>query len=296
MEHSFSVKIAEKLGITPAILLNNIFFWTRYNEANDRNYHDGMYWTFNSSKSWKELFPYLTDRQISYALKKLKDEGYIITGNYNEMKYDRTLWYAITELGKSIIQNCQMDITKLSNGNDKIVESIEQNCQIETTILLNQNDNFGDSKEQFCKNEMTIMSNRSDNFVEPIPDINTDINTDINKKKNTKEKSKEFVVYDPDEKLNQAIHEFIAFRESIKAKITDHGIDLMLKKLDKLANNNDDKIEIINNSIIGGWKGIFELNKQGQKNNGRQTMQDFAETGKEWLNEREGVLNSNFGN
>ncbi|HAB60889.1 MAG TPA: hypothetical protein DCE48_09325 [Lachnospiraceae bacterium] len=274
MEHSFSVKIAEKLGITPAILLNNIYFWTRYNEANDRNYHDGMYWTFNSSKSWKELFPYLTDRQISYALKKLKDEGYIITGNYNEMKYDRTLWYAITELGKSIIQNCQMDITKLSNGNDNNVES----------------------KEQFCENEMTIMSNRSDNFVEPIPDINTDINTDINKKKNTKEKSKEFVVYDPDEKLNQAIHEFIAFRESIKAKITDHGIDLMLKKLDKLANNNDDKIEILNNSIIGGWKGIFELNKQGQKNNGRQTMQDFAETGKEWLNEREGVLNSNFGN
>ena len=295
MEHSFSVEIAEKLGITPAILLNNIYFWTRYNEANDRNYHDGMYWTFNSSKSWKELFPYLTDRQISYALKKLKEEGYIITGNYNEMKYDRTLWYAITELGKSIIHNCQMDITKLSNGNDKIVESIEQNCQIETTNLLNQNNNFGDSKEQICKNESTIMSNRIDKFVEPIPDINTDINTDNNKKKNTKENI--HVVYDPDENLNKAIHDFIDYRNGpkSKSKISDHGINLMIKKLYKLADNNDDRIEILNNTIIGGWTGIYALQKQGQKQNGKQTMQDFAETGKEWLSEREGVLNNSFG-
>ena len=124
MQHSFNVEIAKKYGILEAVLLNHLWFWIKKNKANNTNYFDGNYWTYNSKKAFSELFPYASERQIDYALKKLIDCGLVITGNYNKSSYDRTLWYAITKVGYSILQNCEMETTKLLNGNDEIVQPI----------------------------------------------------------------------------------------------------------------------------------------------------------------------------
>ena len=124
MEHSFDVDIAKRYGIHAAILLKNIYFWIEKNRANDTNFYDGYYWTFNSKKAFAELFPYMNARQVDYALQKLIDDKLIITGNYNKVAYDRTLWYAITKKGYSILQNCEMESTKKENGNDNGVEPI----------------------------------------------------------------------------------------------------------------------------------------------------------------------------
>lgn len=124
MQHSFDVEIASKYGVHAAILLNNLYFWIEKNRANDANFYDGHYWTYNSKKAFAELFPYMNSRQIDYALKKLIDDGIVITGNYNKSSYDRTLWYAITKKGYSILQNCKMETTKLGNGFDEIVKPI----------------------------------------------------------------------------------------------------------------------------------------------------------------------------
>lgn len=124
MEHSFNIEIAKKYGIKEAIILNNLYFWIEKNRANNKHFYDGYIWTYNSKKSFAELFPYLTERQIKYSLEKLIDEGLVIKGNYNKLAYDRTLWYAITEKGYSILQNCPMEQTKLSNEKDKIVQPI----------------------------------------------------------------------------------------------------------------------------------------------------------------------------
>lgn len=124
MEHSFDVMLAQKYGVNAAVLLKHFEFWIAKNKANGKNYFDGNYWTYNSRKAFAELFPYMNARQIDYALKKLIDDGLIITGNYNKSTYDRTLWYAITKKGYSILQNCEMEVTKLENGFDNIVEPI----------------------------------------------------------------------------------------------------------------------------------------------------------------------------
>lgn len=124
MQHSFNVEIAKKYGILESVLLNHLWFWIKKNKANNTNYFDGNYWTYNSKKAFSELFPYASERQIDYALKKLIDCGLVITGNYNKSSYDRTLWYAITKVGYSILQNCEMETTKLLNGNDEIVQPI----------------------------------------------------------------------------------------------------------------------------------------------------------------------------
>lgn len=127
MQHSFDVELAQKYGLLEAIIFNNLNFWIAKNEANETNFHDGYYWTYNSVKAFSRLFPYVSERQIQYALKHLVDEGIIQTGRYNQMAYDRTLWYAFTDFGKSIMQNCKMEKLNLSNGNVDFVEPIPDN-------------------------------------------------------------------------------------------------------------------------------------------------------------------------
>lgn len=127
MKHTFDVEIAEKYGINCAILIDNLYFWIKKNEANGTNYYDGKYWTYNSVKAFRILFPYLSARMISNALSKLEEEGLIITGNYNQSSYDRTKWYALTDKAYSIIEKGELHFTKVQNGNDKSDKPIPDN-------------------------------------------------------------------------------------------------------------------------------------------------------------------------
>lgn len=115
MQHHFDIEIASEYGLIEAILLDNFWFWVCKNEANEKNYHDGNYWTYNSTKAMTKLFPYLSQRKIQNALGRLIDSGVLVTGNYNASKYDRTLWYAFTEKGKCIMQKREMEHDKMSN-------------------------------------------------------------------------------------------------------------------------------------------------------------------------------------
>src|SRR5574344_2696932 len=124
MQHSFNIELAKEYGILEAIIINNLFFWIEKNKANDVSYYDGTYWTYNSIKALNELFPYASERKISYALKHLEEEGIIKTGNYNKLAYDRTLWYAFTEKGISILQKCCFHFTKSTNAFYKSDEPI----------------------------------------------------------------------------------------------------------------------------------------------------------------------------
>lgn len=131
MQHNFDVDIAEKYGLKEAILLNHLWFWVEKNKANEVHYYDGTYWTYNSIKAFNKLFPYLSERQINNTLKSLKERGIIQTGNYNKSTYDRTMWYAFTKMGVSIMQKCKMEDAKMSNG---YVENVKPIPDINTDI------------------------------------------------------------------------------------------------------------------------------------------------------------------
>lgn len=125
--HSFDTEIAEKYGVNAAILFYHIVFWIEKNEANETNYHDGHYWTYNSIKAFKTLFPYMGEKQIRNALKKLTDEGLIITGNYNKSPCDRTMWYSLTEKAVSILPKGRMEIAERAHENSQKGEPIPDN-------------------------------------------------------------------------------------------------------------------------------------------------------------------------
>lgn len=78
--------------------------------------------------------------------------------------------------------------------------------------------------------------------------------------------------------LNETINEFVKMRKLIKKPMTSNAINLMIKKLNKLANNDIDRIIILNNSIENSWQGIFEL-KGGVKTGTNNKKDKEASTG-----------------
>lgn len=60
-------------------------------------------------------------------------------------------------------------------------------------------------------------------------------------------------------------------RKAIKKPLTTRGLELMIKKLYKLTTDIDEQIEILNNSIMNNWQGIFPL-KQESKTNKKEIL------------------------
>ena len=67
----------------------------------------------------------------------------------------------------------------------------------------------------------------------------------------------------------KAIDDFMEFCKKIKAPMTERAITLLHTSLDSLAGDDETKIMILNQSILNGWKGVFELKseKGGYKQN-----------------------------
>ena len=136
MIYCFDGRVAKEYGVNAAVILYNLDFWIKKNKGNEKHFYDGTYWTYNSARAFTEVFEFLSERQIQACLKKLVDDGILITGNYNKIAYDRTLWYAITKKGYSILRNGEMETTKLSNGTTQIVEPIPDiNTNINKDII-----------------------------------------------------------------------------------------------------------------------------------------------------------------
>lgn len=147
-EHSFDIDIAKEYGIEEAILLKNINYWIEKNEANGKNFYDGYYWTYNSIKAFKELFPYMSEKKIRNTLNKLIENGLIITGCYNSDVRDRTLWYAITEKGKSILPKSNLHFPKTANDNNIVYNTNNSNTNINNTNINTNNKEYIKEKDE----------------------------------------------------------------------------------------------------------------------------------------------------
>lgn len=138
MDHSFNIEIAKSVGVAGAVLLNNIYWWVDKNAKNQKNFFEGKYWTYNKKSAYLEQFPYLTENQLEYALTKLRDAGYIEVGNFNASKYDRTLWYTLTEKAYKELQNYSIHSGNFGNGETKNtapIQDINKDINKDTDIV-----------------------------------------------------------------------------------------------------------------------------------------------------------------
>jgi hypothetical protein len=153
MQHSFDINIAKEYGIEAAIILNNLHFWHERNKANEKHFYDGIYWTYNSVTGWMKLFPYMSRDKIKNSLSKLKESGLIMAANYNENKYDKTLWYGLTDFALSILQNTPMEFANSINREAEnakpipIINTVNKKTNINYKPQSNENDEFDIEKE-----------------------------------------------------------------------------------------------------------------------------------------------------
>ena len=77
-------------------------------------------------------------------------------------------------------------------------------------------------------------------------------------------KKSEPVKYSDDPELNDAIVEFIKFRKGIKKPMSDRAITLMMNKLESLSHDKHEQVQILNQSIMQGWTGLYALKDDGK--------------------------------
>ncbi len=130
--HGYHVGIATDFSLPISIFLGHLAFWAEKNLANNTNIYDGLVWCYDTLEALTDYFPYFTKRQIERMINNAIEKGLVVKGNYNQTRYDRTVWYALTpeayfyfphlvtekyinRLCSSISPNGEMEITEWGN-------------------------------------------------------------------------------------------------------------------------------------------------------------------------------------
>lgn len=228
MNICFDSKIAKEYGINIAVILDKLHFWIEHNKANNVNFYDGRYWTFNSMEAWSKQIDFMTINTIRRTLEKMEKEGLIVTGNYNTSKYDRTKWYALTDKANSFFENSQNHLAKMPNQNGKNAEPIPAN-------------------------------NTANNTIPPLsPD--GEISTNKGEKKKPKDVVEDFIETSVEESFKPIMRDWCAYKREKGQSYKPTGLKACYAKLLKLSNSNSDTArQIIEQSMASNWAGLFAL-------------------------------------
>lgn len=184
--HSFNIDIAKDLGIGAAFI-HNIAHWVLRNAANNENYYEGFFWTYNSAQAFLEIFTYLTKEQLRTVIKNAIEKGYLKKGNFNKNPHDRTLWYTLTEKSiefypklKELLNNKKLEIKDISNDlkpnddasqlhllnftngkieNPKCLKETDINPNINVLKIKNKKEKFDEEKNN--KQEYVSLKNKT---------------------------------------------------------------------------------------------------------------------------------------
>ena len=132
---------------------------------------------------------------------------------------------------------------------------------------------YQDTSQSRCISEGSININNYNSNILNNNNINSNtINNTLDgpQKKDAKSHTRksEPVKYSDDPELNDAIVEFIKFRKGIKKPMSDRAITLMINKLESLSHDKHEQVQILNQSIMQGWTGIYAL-KDDRQNGSR---------------------------
>ena len=119
-------------------------------------------------------------------------------------------------------------------------------------------------------------------------------------RKKTQQKSEDKVYFPNDEKLNEAFAEYVKMRKVIKKPMTDHAIDLAIRKLRNMSMlprsdtmDNNLAIDILNQSVMNCWQGLFPLSENARGRSGNyngqtaQMLENHYSMVDDWVRKKE---------
>lgn len=155
MNFQFDSEVAKLYGVNEAIFINNIYFWINHNIANNKHFHDGRFWTYNTKSAFAELFPFWSYSQIKTIIKKLVEKDVLLTANYNENSWDKTAWYSLSENVIEMFKNGRKvnDIALAKNSQSNGEKTPIERREIANRLAKNElsyigTDNKTDNKTQ----------------------------------------------------------------------------------------------------------------------------------------------------
>lgn len=93
--------------------------------------------------------------------------------------------------------------------------------------------------------------------------LNTNIKQSTNSKQSTKDNKGQSALDSLSPELRETFESFIEMRKKIKAPLTDKALELNIKKAEKLAEGDPEKMKaIVEQSIEKSWRGLFPLDSE----------------------------------
>ena len=122
-------------------------------------------------------------------------------------------------------------------------------------------------RSRLTKNESQPIENKKaecENLKESNIDNNTENNKD-NKKERKKTYDTAISEYTSNKEVSEALKAFVQMRTMMKKPLTDRALSLLLNKLDSLANNDTEKVELLNNAVMNNWLSVYPLKHEYSK-------------------------------
>lgn len=95
IKHSLEVRLSNKFGVHTTAVYERLHDLCAEKARFNADCHDGLFWVRMPHKDFRRVFPYMSETTVSRAIKKLKAEGLIVVGHYDETN-SLVNWYAAT--------------------------------------------------------------------------------------------------------------------------------------------------------------------------------------------------------
>lgn len=154
--------------------------------------------------------------------------------------------------------------------------------------LVGSESKWAEKKRIYRENQRTIQGQLEDNVRQEIDididkekeidiEIDKDIDTDKKKKKKSAKANLDEMInsFTENEELREALKAFLEMRKSIKKAVqTEYAFKLALNKLDRLSQNDSERIEIVNQSIEHNYQTFYSL-QNSYRTNTEVEMPDY---------------------
>lgn len=123
-----------KVGIHKALIIAYLRGWLATNANNTIANRDGRTWSFQTLDSWSENTG-VKRGTIRNHLQELRENGIVLTGNFNRLGFDRTIWYSLADNYKELVleyapANSNNLIEQQDNVNSTVPMEISEQMEI----------------------------------------------------------------------------------------------------------------------------------------------------------------------
>lgn len=205
-----------------------------------------------ASNKYLAEFCQCSEAKITKSISKLVNFGYLEVVGFNGRR--REIKSLLSKIRGSLVKSTRQTSKKYEAESEKVrgyINNIENNI-----------DNY--LKKEIKKERSSKREKKS-----PCPKISDTVD---NKTKITSQSKNNFddainVIenYTNNQELREELRNHLEVRKRKKASLDPDTIKSSLKKLDKISDNDEEKILIVQNAVISGWIGFWSLSNNEKK-------------------------------